>query len=444
MAGLHDLKEKVNILHRDIDVKNVVYEERNGKPYFVLIDFDQAIFATDEDSKPRRVRIRDGHGFFMASDLMQVLGNHRANDKRKVTHYLRHDYESVFWLSLYCSAVFPAPENEKEKDIKYKNETVFDNWITDGFWDIAATKRYLRTHWWQRITLLSKAKFLGPWLDRWAALWLKVDLRENVRRCEEAMAGFSHRRRDSPLPPLPPYDWETAEGLLTRESIKRALSDKTDIDFMINYDPGKRETTLPPQAKPEDSPSTSADPPPTQATTSRKRKSIHPPEAEQAEYRRTRQKRATASRQNDVEPESQSSSGKPQRASQATEGAVDAHGAEPNNAENTRALAIPTKPSARKKGPNTCGDEIGMKVADKRTAVKKAGARKSTRQVVMKTTAAGASKRSTSTDTSVRGRNTGLPTGDSRAKEGHGDANEQLIELDENDIRRRLRPRKRI
>ena len=50
-TGLHDLRYKANMLHRDISVNNIMYQMRNGRHHFVLIDFDMAFMEeilTDE------------------------------------------------------------------------------------------------------------------------------------------------------------------------------------------------------------------------------------------------------------------------------------------------------------------------------------------------------------------------------------------------------------
>ena len=47
-TGLHDLRYKAGILHRDISVNNIMYEIQDNAYYFILIDFDMAIFVEDK------------------------------------------------------------------------------------------------------------------------------------------------------------------------------------------------------------------------------------------------------------------------------------------------------------------------------------------------------------------------------------------------------------
>lgn len=82
---------------------------REGKFHFILIDFDLAIVLPQshdaESSYVASSKFRTGTLPFMAHELVfdASLFDIRAKDVTSVPiqHCLRHDYESLFWVSLY-------------------------------------------------------------------------------------------------------------------------------------------------------------------------------------------------------------------------------------------------------------------------------------------------------------------------------------------------------
>lgn len=195
-----------------------MYELREGVPHFVLIDYDMAVILTTKAGERRKptAKYREGTLPFMAVDLLM----NAANPWRKpIPHFLRHDFESVYWLSVWSPAVLMDPQTEAEKEAKQSNVDIVRAWETGKFGSIADTKEAVRrrslTH--RNIKLIGKAASLGTWYRQWRTIWRKVDaaiLKNEDAVADAEMYGW----------PLPSFDFETVEGLVTRDSIIAALN----------------------------------------------------------------------------------------------------------------------------------------------------------------------------------------------------------------------------
>lgn len=102
--GLHDLRYKAFILHRDVSLANIMCEIIEGKPRFILNDFDLACHL-DDQGEPKGASpsiYRTGTLPFVAVDLLFDTFSPREAPRTPPvkTHRLRHDFESLFWTVL--------------------------------------------------------------------------------------------------------------------------------------------------------------------------------------------------------------------------------------------------------------------------------------------------------------------------------------------------------
>lgn len=176
--GLHDLRYKANILHRDVSINNVMYEHRDGRIHFILIDFDMAtVLPTGEGGTyiPTS-KHRMGTLPFMAVDLINDASKSGKKGYRPIAHRLCHDFESIFWLCLWCIMImFPNGLDEEQHD---ENVAILRAWETSELKAIAYTKEGIRS---QR---LEAANFTIPpavvlaglrsWFRGWTSIWRDV------------------------------------------------------------------------------------------------------------------------------------------------------------------------------------------------------------------------------------------------------------------------------
>lgn len=109
-TGIHDLRYKALMLHRNVTEANIMYTERDGKGYFILIDFDLAS-RVDKFGEPLRATPRHKPGGlpFMAYELLMDMHDLLAVSKEDsvlptLPHCIRFDYQSLFWVCLWCAA----------------------------------------------------------------------------------------------------------------------------------------------------------------------------------------------------------------------------------------------------------------------------------------------------------------------------------------------------
>ena len=126
MLGLHDLKYKANILHRDVSVNNIMYEVRDGKPFFILNDYDLVSLQKPdgENAKPSS-KHRTGTLPFMSCDVLDDLGTLDRGDSPSIPHILRYDFESLYWVSLWCTMTMEAV---KDANLKNLIKTTLSEW----------------------------------------------------------------------------------------------------------------------------------------------------------------------------------------------------------------------------------------------------------------------------------------------------------------------------
>ncbi|PSR77258.1 hypothetical protein PHLCEN_2v7993 [Hermanssonia centrifuga] len=113
---LHDLRYKAHILHRNISCHNIMYEIRDGVPYFILIDFDLEKLVEDDGDPSMVPKHRTGTLPFMAHEiLLEMVHKDNADFKPKVVHRLRHDIESLLNVSLWSTMTMPVVHDAKQK-----------------------------------------------------------------------------------------------------------------------------------------------------------------------------------------------------------------------------------------------------------------------------------------------------------------------------------------
>lgn len=215
-AGVHDLRYKANILHRNISANNVMYEYRGTRLHFVLINFDTATILT-EDYVPSPKR-RAGTYAFMAVDLIWDAALAGSEDYQPIPHMLRHEFESIFWLSLWCTLLLVVVIDDQHRQHLHK---IVGAWETRRLEAIANSKFSLLTRSLStKITLPAAAvdARLDGWFLSWAGIWREQEhgLQGHRFRCEIA------KLTGCPAPPS--LDEETAGGIVSRENLRKELT----------------------------------------------------------------------------------------------------------------------------------------------------------------------------------------------------------------------------
>ncbi|PSR72315.1 hypothetical protein PHLCEN_2v11809 [Hermanssonia centrifuga] len=220
---LHDLRHKANILHRDISCHNIMYEMRDGDPYFILIDYDLAkVLGTgSEPSISLTAKHRTGTLPFMAHELLlEMVHKDNTDFKPKVIHRLRHEYESLFNVALWSSITMPVVKNRKQKEALLAHARLWES----GTVVSVATFKYTmvtNTSLIDGIPLPPNAEYLRNYFKIWV-LELS-DGYQALQRYKSEMSRetiyFPNRRQPSRA-----FDLETMDGIITRDHLKAALA----------------------------------------------------------------------------------------------------------------------------------------------------------------------------------------------------------------------------
>ena len=205
MLGLHDLKYKANILHRDVSVNNIMYEVRDGKPFFILNDFDLVSLEKSDgrDAKPSS-KHRTGTLPFMPCEVLSDLATFNRGDRPFIPHILRYDFESLYWVSLWCTM---AMETVDDANLKQAIRTELSGWEIGSFKAIASSKKdviaSLQTF--DELPMTPLYQKCRSWLKRW----------NNVLRA--AKARLNDGDEDTPI------NFETIDGMITKDTILEAI-----------------------------------------------------------------------------------------------------------------------------------------------------------------------------------------------------------------------------
>ncbi|KAJ3535782.1 hypothetical protein NM688_g6929 [Phlebia brevispora] len=140
---LHDLRYKANMLHRDISVHNIMYEKKGDYYNFVLIDFDMAVELPKDSTSSYKTssKHRTGTLPFMAYELIGDAYQATVNEPHKwrpKRHLLCHDFQSLFWVSLWCVLVlFQHTQTKKGQEQIIK---LLKRWETGDLEAISRTR----------------------------------------------------------------------------------------------------------------------------------------------------------------------------------------------------------------------------------------------------------------------------------------------------------------
>lgn len=362
-----------------------MYEYHGADLHFVLIDYDMATVLTKKKGERYRPssKHRTGTLPFMAVELIENAAHcfDEADDYKPIPHLFRHDVESVFWLSVWCPAVLTEPQNAYETKRKEKNMAVVRAWETTDLMQIAKDKSYTR----KAPLELSGIRLLGnaKCLDMWYHKWNVIWAKVDQVMTDVKLKDAYAKIRGQPAPK---FDYETAGGLLTREAIMAALvldSDETQSDI-------------------SDTPSDTTEVPKRRSKRVASRKTLADSAPENPKARKGRKVAAVTRKVSS------------------------------RKAEKVAGHPVSTKSSRRgRKKPSSPVKEVAVKDTARKTTVKKAATkRRNAKETVTKET--------------VRPTKARRPTTKPEDAAAPGNDESGPEKLNENDIRSRLRPRKRI
>ncbi|THG93372.1 hypothetical protein EW026_g7846 [Hermanssonia centrifuga] len=174
---LHDLRYKANILHQDISNNNIMFEIQDGAVNFVLIDFDMATTVDSSGEPLATPSAKHGTGTlpFMAYELLHDMAQleSTSSEHQRIVHRLRHDFESLLYLCLYC--LFTMVEVEDAK-IKADMAKQLREWEDQAYNSIASAKLYLCTdaQGMGQLALPTPCEILRPWFYGWVKVFQRA------------------------------------------------------------------------------------------------------------------------------------------------------------------------------------------------------------------------------------------------------------------------------
>jgi len=153
LTCIDDLRHKAHLLHRDISAGNIMYTTRNNQDCFILNDFDLAA-EVNESGQPMggpTSRHRTGTLPFMAYELLEdmhnaALAKQRGKEHRAILHCVRFDFESLFWVALWCAIKVVGQGIPRRKDIEATRRMAYlVEWEAGSYHAIATKKSWLLT-----------------------------------------------------------------------------------------------------------------------------------------------------------------------------------------------------------------------------------------------------------------------------------------------------------
>ena len=228
-VGVHKLRFDAQILHRDISANNIMYTVKDGKDWFVLIDFDLGVHVDENGHSLGYSSLhRTGTLPFMAVELISDLAETYDTSDTTITqqqHCVRHDFESLFWVSLWCAIRFVSPTHKdgcgtwKEKSGAYLS--LWESGSAENpYASISVFKEAIFSrshHFTKALSYLSPSfKHMGGWFAAF-----RLPFAEAGRAGE---AKYSYKEAATPEKRLHNWsDYETGYGKVTRDTLMQAL-----------------------------------------------------------------------------------------------------------------------------------------------------------------------------------------------------------------------------
>lgn len=210
------------MLHRDVSVNNIMWEIRDGQLNFEMIDFDQATtLAGPGESYRISSKYRTGTLPFMSYELIQDAWNAtRASDLetfRAIPHLLRHDFCSVLLVSLWCAELYPIQDlDKKHLDNLVSRARSLERGELEA---LANQKKKICSSMLSKaqIVLPSTAQCLEHYFDTWTRVFSRLNFAMDMYLRETERAIRLGR-------PLPEFDMETGNGIISRDKLKDLLN----------------------------------------------------------------------------------------------------------------------------------------------------------------------------------------------------------------------------
>ncbi|KAK7689350.1 hypothetical protein QCA50_007141 [Cerrena zonata] len=213
LYGLNILCVKGRIMHRDISVGNVMckvfYIFTNGVQVevvkIIIIDLDLATYVDQKSDHCTSVH-RTGTAPFMALDLVRSPTQ---------THYVRHDFESVFYVALWFITRLPGGVSK-----------------TDLFQDWELNPRQSKGDFWSQDSWTDSATPSAPFesYDIWlTGLWnvfeSGISAKKHYGNQLENLQNRIKMKRIAATTTLPSFDYTTYDYRVTHEKLMEALED---------------------------------------------------------------------------------------------------------------------------------------------------------------------------------------------------------------------------
>ena len=200
-----------------------MYTIQGNSYHFVLIDFDMAVVVEDnagQSTYKTSSKHRTGTLPFMAHELVLDAwkGAQNPSDWKPIRHHLRHDYESLLFVSFWLMTSL-TPRGTKS-DVEHDMLVEFAKSLQrGGLLQLSDRKRTTCT------TSLGKAGIILPkptsiltsWFNHWTLVFLQAETALEIY--DRELADFEQGVADAP----PPFDHETVNGMITRDRLKAAL-----------------------------------------------------------------------------------------------------------------------------------------------------------------------------------------------------------------------------
>ena len=198
-----------------------MYDIRDGAYYFILIDFDMAIVVENRKGKSTyhaSSKHRTGTLPFMAWELVRDAARGMDNpDLVPISHLLRHDYESLFYVSFWSITAIPCPDNPKHRAVLAKAAKKLEG---SSLEDLASAKRGFLTD--PIEVAVRDASSAGQGLSKWFLRFSKI-----FHQAVTALVDYEYVLReaeDEDSTAHSAFDMETLNGLVNKDHLKAELT----------------------------------------------------------------------------------------------------------------------------------------------------------------------------------------------------------------------------